>query len=67
MPVVRVAFYEGRSVEKKRQIAEAITDALVSIGGSTRSGVHVIFENVAREDWVIGGAPEFAQVKSAAE
>ena len=30
MPVVRVAFYEGRSVEKKRAIAEAITDALVS-------------------------------------
>jgi 4-oxalocrotonate tautomerase len=58
MPVVRVAFYEGRSVEKKRAIAEAITDALVRIGGSTRAGVHVIFENIARENWVIGGAPE---------
>jgi len=34
MPVVRVAFYEGRSVEKKRQIAEAITQALVNIGGT---------------------------------
>jgi 4-oxalocrotonate tautomerase len=59
MPVVRVAFYEGRSVEKKRRIAEAITEALVTIGGSTRSGIHVIFENVAKENWVIGGAPEF--------
>ena len=58
MPVVRVAFYEGRSVDKKRAIAEVITDALVRIGGSSRSGVHVIFENIAREDWVIGGAPE---------
>ncbi|HTS92307.1 MAG TPA: 4-oxalocrotonate tautomerase family protein [Stellaceae bacterium] len=58
MPVVRIAFYQGRSVEKKRAIAEAVTDALVRIGGSTRSGVHVIFENVAKEDWVIGGAPE---------
>jgi 4-oxalocrotonate tautomerase len=58
MPVVRVTFYEGRSVEKKRAIAEAITDALVRIGGSKRDGVHVIFENVPREDWVIGGAPE---------
>jgi 4-oxalocrotonate tautomerase len=60
MPVVRVAFYEGRSVEKKRAIAEAITDALVRIGGSTRAGVHVIFENIARENWVIGGAPELS-------
>jgi 4-oxalocrotonate tautomerase len=58
MPVVRVAFYEGRSVEKKRAIAEAITDALVRIGGSKRDGVHVIFENIAKENWVIGGAPE---------
>jgi 4-oxalocrotonate tautomerase len=63
MPVVRIAFYQGRSVEKKRAIAEAVTDALVRIGGSTRSGVHVIFENVAKEDWVIGGAPEMAEKK----
>ena len=52
------SFYEGRSVEKKRAIAEAITDALVRIGGSKREGVHVIFENIAKENWVIGGAPE---------
>jgi 4-oxalocrotonate tautomerase len=63
MPVVRVAFYEGRSVEKKRRIAEAITEALVTIGGSTRSGVNVIFENVAKENWVIGGAPEYGATK----
>jgi 4-oxalocrotonate tautomerase len=60
MPVVRVSFYEGRSVEKKRAIAEAITDALVRIGGSKRAAVNVIFENVRREDWIIGGAPEAA-------
>jgi 4-oxalocrotonate tautomerase len=63
MPVVRVAFYEGRSVEKKRRIAEAITEALVTIGGSTRSGINVIFENVAKENWVIGGAPEYSSDK----
>ena len=60
MPVVRVAFYEGRSVAKKREIAEVITDALVRIGGSKRDGVHVIFENIAKENWVIGGAPEMS-------
>lgn len=58
MPVVRISFYQGRSVEKKRAIAEAVTDALVRIGGSSRAAVNVIFENVAKEDWVIGGAPE---------
>ena len=61
MPVVRVSFHEGRSREQKREIAEAITDALVRVGGSQREAVNVIFDNVAREDWVIGGAPEHAR------
>lgn len=61
MPVVRVSFYEGRSKEQKRQIAEAITEALVTIAGSKREGVHVMFENVPKEDWVIGGAAEYAR------
>ena len=63
MPVVRISLYEGRSPEKKRQLAELITDALVTVGGSKRAGVHVIFDNVAKEDWVIGGAPEFSKEK----
>jgi 4-oxalocrotonate tautomerase len=56
-----VSFYEGRSKEKKRQIAAIITEALVTIAGSKREGVHVMFENVPREDWVIGGAPEYTK------
>jgi 4-oxalocrotonate tautomerase len=64
MPVVRVSLYEGRSQEKKRRIAELITEALVSVAGSKREGVHVIFDNVAKENWVIGGAAEFRKEKS---
>ena len=59
MPVVRVSIYEGRSAEQKRQIAEAITDALVRVAGSTREAVNVMFDNFDRENWVIGGAEEF--------
>ena len=61
MPVVRVSFYEGRTPEQKREIAEAITDALVRIAGSRREAVNVLFDNHTREDWVIGGAPELAK------
>lgn len=61
MPVVRVSFYEGRSREQKREIAEVITDALVRIAGSNRAAVNVVFDNKAKDDWVIGGAPEFSQ------
>ena len=52
MPVVTVHFHDG-------EIAERITDALVSVAGSKRHAVNVIFNNVAREDFVIGGAEEY--------
>ena len=61
MPVVRVSFYEGRSREQKREIAEAITDALVRVAGSQRDSCNVLFDTFSREDWVIGGAPEYAR------
>ena len=61
MPFVRVTLYEGRSTEKKRKIAEAITEALITIGGTTRDACQVVFEDVAKEDWVTGGAPEFSR------
>ncbi len=61
MPVVRVSFYEGRTREQKREIAEAITDALVSIAGSKREAVNVLFDEHTKDNWVIGGAPEYAR------
>ena len=61
MPVVRVSFYQGRTPAQKREIAEAITEALVRIAGSKRAAVNVIFDNVAKEDWVIGGAPDVTE------
>ena len=54
MPVVRVSFYEGRTDEQKRQLAEIFTDAMVNVAGSTRKGVHVIFEDIPRSNWYIG-------------
>ena len=64
MPVVKVSFYEGRSREQKREIAEAITDALVRVAGSKREAVNVLFDCYTREDWVIGGAPEHARSRT---
>lgn len=64
MPFVRVTLFEGRSLEKKRRIAEAITEALVTIGGTTRDACEVVFEDVKKEDWIRGGAPEFSATAS---
>ena len=61
MPVVKVSFYAGRSAEQKREIAEVITDALVRIAGAQRDAVNVMFDEHTRENWVIGGASEYAE------
>ena len=55
MPYVRVEMIEGRSEEKKAEIARRITQALVECAGSTAEGVFVVFEDVKSENWATGG------------
>jgi 4-oxalocrotonate tautomerase len=57
MPVVRVSFIEGRSEQQKDRLAEAIADAMHEFAGSRKEGVNVIYEDVAKGNWYIGGKP----------
>ncbi len=55
MPVITVEMYEGRTVEQKRELAKAITDAVVRIAKTTPEGTHVIYKDVKKSDWAIAG------------
>ncbi len=55
MPLVRVEIWSGRTPEVKKQLAEAITNAVVEHIGCTAQGVTVIIDEVPKENWVIGG------------
>lgn len=55
MPIVTVAMFEGRSVEQKREIVKGVTDVVARVTGNTADSVHVIIEEVKRENWSIGG------------
>ena len=55
MPVVTIAMYDGRSIEQKRELVKGVTDVVARITGNTPEGVHVIIEEVKRENWAIGG------------
>jgi 4-oxalocrotonate tautomerase len=55
MPVVTVAMHEGRSLEQKRELVKGLTDVLVKVIGSRPEAVHVVIEEVKRENWAIGG------------
>jgi 4-oxalocrotonate tautomerase len=55
MPTIRVELFEGRSVEQKRALAQALTEATVRTLGGSADGVDVVFFDIARHDWATGG------------
>ena len=55
MPVVTIEWYEGRSPEQKKEIAEKLTDLLVDVGKTQREHVWVKFVESPKSEWAIGG------------
>lgn len=51
MPFVIVEFWEGRTVEQKRNLVKAITDAMVEHGGCKPEHLHVVIHDVPKESW----------------
>jgi 4-oxalocrotonate tautomerase len=54
MPIVEVRMFRGRDTVKKEFLARRIADAVAEIAGTSREGVHVIFDDVEPENWAIG-------------
>lgn len=54
MPLIRVSLLEGRTLDQKRELAKAIAESFERIAGSDRYSVNVLFEDVAREEWITG-------------
>lgn len=55
MPVVTVQMLAGRSLDQKRQLAAAITDAMVDFAGASRERVNVIIAEVEPDNWAWDG------------
>ena len=55
MPVVTIEWYEGRSPEQKKEIAEKLTDLLAEVGGTQREHVWIRFVDSDKADWAMGG------------
>ena len=51
MPVITVQMYEGRTIEQKRALVEAITRAMVEIAKTTADQCNVIIQDVPRTNW----------------
>lgn len=55
MPTLHVEMFAGRTVDQKRALAAALTEACVKTLGGSPDAVDVIFRDVERHDWATGG------------
>lgn len=55
MPVVTVQLWEGRTAEQKRGLVTAITEAMVEHAGAKPDNLHVILQEVPKENWGLNG------------
>jgi 4-oxalocrotonate tautomerase len=55
MPVVTVELWEGRTIEQKRALCTAITDAMIEHAGARPDALHVVLHEIALENWARGG------------
>jgi 4-oxalocrotonate tautomerase len=51
MPFVVVEMWEGRTVEQKRNLVKAITDAMVTQAGCKPEHLHVVIHETPKDSW----------------
>lgn len=51
MPVVTVQMWEGRTSEQKRNLMRALTEAMVEHAGARREGLHIVLQEIPKENW----------------
>ncbi len=55
MPMVKIEWLEGRTPQQKAQLAQALTNAFVEVAQIKPEQVWIVFEDVKRSDWAMGG------------
>ncbi|MBI3078670.1 MAG: 4-oxalocrotonate tautomerase [Deltaproteobacteria bacterium] len=66
MPVVTVEMWEGRTVEQKRRLVRAITQAMVEHARAEPHALHVIIHEIPRQNWAKAGTLAVDQKKAPA-
>lgn len=55
MPWIKIDLTQGRTLEQKQHVAQAITEAMVKYCDCPESSVSIIFNDVTQENWAFGG------------
>jgi 4-oxalocrotonate tautomerase len=55
MPTIRIDLMEGRTVDQKKALVKAVTQAVVDTLGSQPESVDILLYDIKRHDWATGG------------
>jgi 4-oxalocrotonate tautomerase len=55
MPTLRVELMEGRTVEQKRALVQALTKAVVETLATKPEAVDILLYDIKRHDWATAG------------
>jgi 4-oxalocrotonate tautomerase len=55
MPTIRVEMFAGRTLEQKRALAAALTEATVKTLGGSPDAVDILFYDIEKHDWSTAG------------
>ncbi len=53
--MIRVEWWKGRTPQQKSELSKKITDAFTQIAGVPSQEVHIIYQDVDKQNWAIGG------------
>ena len=55
MPVVTIQMWTGRTTSQKRALVRAVTEAMVQHADAKPTNLHVIIQEVPKENWALAG------------
>ena len=55
MPYINVKVAGELTGDQKRALAEKFSSALEEVAGKKPSSTYIVFEEIPREDWAVGG------------
>jgi len=55
MPYINVKIAGNLSIDQKKDIAEKFSEVLKEVAGKDPKSTYIVFEEVSRADWAVGG------------
>ena len=55
MPFITVSMYAGRTTAQKAELAKQGTETFVKVAGTPKEHVWIVYHDVPKSEWAMGG------------